>query len=149
MLTPVLTATMPVTYSWSPPQYLSNAAVSNPFASPPDDITYTFKITTDKGCSATDDVFVKVLKLPAIPNIFSPNGDGIHDNWVINYLDSYPGCTVDIYNRYGQLIWHSEGYSKPWDGTINGRPVPIGTYYYIVSPKNGRKQMAGYVDVIR
>ncbi|NOT52611.1 MAG: PKD domain-containing protein, partial [Chitinophagaceae bacterium] len=148
-LTPVLTATMPVTYLWIPSQYLNNAAISNPIASPPDDMTYTLRITTDKGCSATDNVFIKVLKMPAIPNIFSPNGDGIHDVWLIEYLDSYPGCTVDIFNRYGQPIYHSEGYSKPWDGTINGKPVPVGTYYYIVNPKNGRKQIAGYVDVIR
>lgn len=149
ILTPVLTATMPVTYQWTPSQYLNNPTIPNAIASPPDDITYTLRITTDKGCSATDQVFIKVLKLPAIPNIFSPNGDGTHDKWVIDYLDSYPGCTVDIFNRYGQLIWHSDGYTNPWDGTINGKPVPVGTYYYIVSPKNGRKQMAGYVDVIR
>jgi gliding motility-associated-like protein len=68
---------------------------------------------------------------------------------VIQYLETYPGATVDIFNRYGQLIYHSEGYTKPWDGTINGNPVPVGTYYYIVNPKNGRKQMSGYVDVIR
>jgi gliding motility-associated-like protein len=87
--------------------------------------------------------------MPAIPNIFSPNGDGVHDKWVIDYLDSYSGCTVDIFNRYGQRIFHSEGYANPWDGTINGQPVPVGTYYYIVNPKNGRKIMSGYVDVIR
>ncbi len=148
-LTPVLTATMPVTYLWSPPDHLDNPAIAFAVASPPEDKTYVLKITTDKGCSAKDDVFIKVLKLPAIPNIFSPNGDGIHDTWSIQYLESYPGCTVDIFNRYGQLIWHSEGYTNPWDGTIHGKAVPVGTYYYIVSPKNGRKQMSGYVDVIR
>ncbi len=149
MLTPVLTANMPVTYLWIPAQYLSDPNISNPIATPPDDKYYTFQVTTDKGCSATDQVFIKVLKLPAIPNIFSPNGDGIHDTWVIQYLESYPGCTVDIFNRYGQKIFESKGYTKPWDGTINGKPVPIGTYYYIVNPKNGRKIMSGYVDVIR
>ncbi len=149
MLTPVLTATMPVTYLWIPSQYLSDPTIPNTIARPPDDKTYTFQVTTDKGCSATDQVFIKVLKYPAIPNIFSPNGDGLHDTWVIQYLETYPGSTVDIYNRYGQHIYHSEGYSKPWDGTINGNPVPVGTYYYIVNPKNGRKIMSGYVDVIR
>lgn len=149
MLTPVLTATMPVTYLWTPQQYLSNPTIPNTIASPPDDITYMLKITTDKGCSDSDYVFIKVLKLPSIPNIFSPNGDGIHDKWVIQYLESYPGCTVDIFNRYGQRLYHSEGYSNPWDGTVNGKPVPVGTYYYIVDPKNGRKLMSGYVDIVR
>ncbi len=149
MLTPVLVTNVPVTYSWTPASYLDNPNISNPIATPPDDITYTLKVTSDKGCSKTDDVFIKVLKKPDIPNIFSPNGDGVHDTWVIKYLDSYPGCTVDIFNRYGQHIFHSEGYSTPWDGTVNGKPVPVGTYYYIVDPKNGRKQLSGYVDVIR
>jgi gliding motility-associated-like protein len=149
MLTPVLVTNMTVSYLWSPPQYLNNPAIPNTIASPPDDKYYTLTITSDKGCSTSDVVFIKVLKMPAIPNIFSPNGDGVHDKWVIDYLDSYSGCTVDIFNRYGQRIFHSEGYANPWDGTINGQPVPVGTYYYIVNPKNGRKIMSGYVDVIR
>jgi gliding motility-associated-like protein len=148
-LTPALNASMPVTYLWTPPTGLNNPSIPFVSASPTDDITYTLTVTTDKGCQASDQVFVKVLKAPVIPNIFSPNGDGVHDRWEIAYLESYPGCTVDIYNRYGQLIYHSVGYDKPWDGTINGKQVPIGTYYYIVDPKNGRKIMTGYVDVIR
>jgi len=112
-------------------------------------MTYTLTVTSDQGCKKSDNVFVKVLKAPLIPNIFSPNGDGIHDRWEIAFLESYPGCTVDIYNRYGQLVFHSVGYSKPWDGTVNGKPVPLGTYYYVVNPKNGRQQYSGYVDVIR
>ncbi|MER3497591.1 MAG: hypothetical protein C4308_02590, partial [Chitinophagaceae bacterium] len=47
------------------------------------------------------------------------------------------------------LIFHSDGYSKEWDGKVNGKPVPVGTYYYIIDPKNGRHRVAGYVDVIR
>lgn len=148
-LTPVLNANFPVNYLWSPATGLDNPAVADPKASPSDDITYTLTVTTDFGCSDQDQVFVKVLKSPVIPNIFSPNGDGVHDRWVINYLDTYPGATVEIYNRYGQLVYRSVGYTTPWDGTVNGKPVPVGTYYYIVDPKNGRKRMAGYVDVIR
>jgi gliding motility-associated-like protein len=148
-LTPALPIGITVTYQWSPATWLNNSTIAYTIASPPDDITYTLKITGDGGCSATDDVFIKVLKAPIIPNIFSPNGDGIHDKWQIGYLESYPGCTVDIFNRYGQLIYHSEGYTQPWDGTVHGQAVPIGTYYYIVDPKNGRKQISGYVDVIR
>ena len=148
-LTPSLNANFSITYLWTPSTGLNDPAKPSPAASPADDITYTLKVTSDKGCYTTDDVFVKVLKAPVIPNIFSPNGDRVHDNWEINYLESYPGCIVDIYNRYGQLIYHSIGYSKPWDGTINGKPAPIGTYYYIIDPKNGRKKVSGYVDIIR
>ena len=148
-LTPLNNNTMPVTFRWRPATYLSDSTVQSPIARPPDDIYYTYVITTDKGCSAQDVVFVKVLKAPIVPNIFSPNGDGVHDTWVLPYLDSYPGCTVEVVNRYGQSVFRSVGYTTPWDGTVNGKPVPVGTYYFVIDPKNGRKRLAGYVDIIR
>jgi gliding motility-associated-like protein len=144
-----LNASFPVTYLWEPPTGLSNAEISNPSASPDEDITYTLTVTSDKGCKNSDAVFVKVLKKPLIPNIFSPNGDGHHDRWEVPYLESYPGCTIDIVNRYGQPVYHAVGYSKPWDGKVNGKDVPVGTYYYVIDPKNGREKIAGYVDIIR
>jgi gliding motility-associated-like protein len=128
---------------------LSDSTILSPIARPTDDIFYTYFITTDKGCSAQDVVFVKVLKTPSVPNIFSPNGDGVHDTWIIPYLDTYPGCTVEVANRYGQVVFRSIGYPTPWDGKVNGNPVPVGTYYYVIDPKNGRKRIAGYVDIIR
>lgn len=138
-----------ISYVWTPATSLNNPVIVQPVTNTIDDITYTLKGTSADGCSASDDVFVKVLKTPTIPNTFSPNGDGIHDKWEIKYLESYPGATVEIYNRYGQLLFKSVGYSKPWDGTFKGSPLPAGTYYYIINPKNGRQQMAGFVDIIR
>ncbi len=139
-----------LTYLWTPNLYfISSNTILKPEIKGVDDIRYTLTVTARGGCADTSSVFIKVLKYPLIPNVFSPNGDGVHDRWVIGYLESYPGCTVDIYNRYGQLILHSEGYQTPWDGKVNGRDVPIGTYYYIVNPKNGRSILSGYVDVIR
>lgn len=148
-LTPALISGIPVSYLWTPSIGLQDPNIAAAVASPTEDITYTLTVTSDQGCTTSDMVFVEVLKKPNIPNIFSPNGDGVHDRWEIKYLDSYPGCTVDVYNRYGQLIYHTVGYGTPWDGTINGKSVPVGTYYYIVDPKNGRSKMSGYVDVIR
>ncbi|HEY2721968.1 MAG TPA: gliding motility-associated C-terminal domain-containing protein, partial [Chitinophagaceae bacterium] len=148
-LTPSVQTNYPVTYAWTPATWLNNAEAESPISKPHDDITYTLTVISDEGCTGSDAVFVKVLKTPEIPNIFSPNGDGIHDNWEISFLTSYPGCTVDVYNRYGQLIFHSIGYDKPWDGTVNGNSAPVGTYYYIIDPKNGRGKMSGYVDIIR
>ncbi|HAI84549.1 MAG TPA: hypothetical protein DCL43_12865, partial [Chitinophagaceae bacterium] len=86
---------------------------------------------------------------PEIPTAFSPNGDGINDTWIIKYLESYPGCTVEVFNRYGQSVFSSRGYATPWNGTYNGAVLPVGTYYYIVDPKNGRNKIAGYVTILR
>ena len=138
-----------LSYLWKPPTALNSTTIANPKATPTSDIFYTLQVTSREGCSDTDVVFVKVLLAPVIPNAFSPNGDGINDKWDITSLESYPGCTVEVYNRYGQIVYRSVGYSKPWDGTFSNKPVPAGTYYYIVNPKNGRQQLAGFVDVLR
>ena len=138
-----------LSYAWSPATALSNAAILQPQAAPVEDITYKLTVITSDGCKASDAVAITVLKMPRIPNAFSPNGDGIHDRWEIKYLNTYPGATVEVYNRYGQLVYKSAGYSQTWDGTFNGNPLPVGTYYYVINPKNGRAQMSGYVDIIR
>jgi gliding motility-associated-like protein len=85
----------------------------------------------------------------SIPNTFTPNGDGINDLWDINALQGYPGCTVSIYSRYGSLVYHSINYPKAWDGTYNGQKLPVGTYYYIIDLKNGKKPLSGFVTIVR
>ena len=137
-----------VSYRWSPTTGLNNSAIIQPTAAPVDDTYYTIKATSSDGCTSSDEVLVKVLKTPSVPNVFTPNGDGINDKWEIKYLESYPGCTVQIYNSYGQLVFESIGY-KPWDGSFKGKQLPAGTYYYIINPKNGRKPMSGFVDIVR
>jgi gliding motility-associated-like protein len=54
-----------------------------------------------------------------------------------------------VYNRYGQLVFHSENYSSPWDGKYNGNALPMATYYYIIDPKNNEKKIAGSVTLFK
>ena len=136
-------------FLWTPSAYLSSDTARYPKVTPPDDITYTLLLTGIGGCSVSDDVFIKVLKSPVVPNAFSPNGDGINDTWKIRYLESYPGASVQVYDRYGELVFNSINYTKDWDGTYNGKALPIGTYYYIIDPKNGRQKISGSVTIIR
>jgi gliding motility-associated-like protein len=139
-----------LTYAWTPTTNVDNPTSLQPRVSPLDDITYTLTAITTNNCRASDAVFVRVLKDLKVPNAFSPNGDGIFDRWLIEYLDSYPGAVVEVFNRYGQQVYRSENYdARGWDGTMNGKPLPIGTYYYIINPKNGRKQIQGSVTIIR
>jgi len=84
-----------------------------------------------------------------IPNTFTPNGDGINDTWNIKYLEFYPNCTVEVYNRWGEKVYSSIGYTVPWDGKYKGDNLPTGTYYYIINLKNGDKAVSGYVAIIR
>jgi len=85
-----------------------------------------------------------------VPNAFSPNGDGINDKWDITNLKDYPNCVVEVYNRYGQVVYRSfGGYQNPWDGTHNGSPLPVGTYYYIIEPKSGFPRTTGFVVMVK
>ncbi|WP_157682183.1 T9SS type B sorting domain-containing protein [Mucilaginibacter mallensis] len=84
-----------------------------------------------------------------IPNTFTPNGDGINDTWNIRYIENYPNCTVNIFNRYGTKLFTSVGYPIPWNGKYNGTNLPVGTYYYIINPGNGQDTVSGYVAIIR
>jgi gliding motility-associated-like protein len=136
-------------YLWSPSTGLDNPYIINPAASPVVTTTYKLNVTSANGCNANDSITVNVFIKIIVPNAFSPNGDGINDTWNITHLSDYPGCTVDVFNRYGQLLFHTEGYAKPWDGTYNNKPLPAGTYYYIINPKNGLQQMAGSVTILR
>ncbi len=151
----VLTATATgndLSYLWTGtplPLNLSSTTVLNPIASPQEDITYALTVTARGGCALTDYVFVKVLKYPEIPNTFTPNNDGIHDTWVIKYLDSYPNCFVQVFTRTGQLVFESKGYKKPWDGNKGTKLLPFDTYYYIIEPGSGRKPLTGYVTIVK
>ncbi len=136
-------------YLWTPASYLSSDTAVAPKATPVDDITYKLNITAEGGCTATDTIFIRVLKGPVVPNVFSPNGDGINDTWHIKYLDGYPGATLDVYDRGGQLLLHSVGYDREWDGTYQGKALAVGTYYYIINPRNGKPVISGSVTIIK
>lgn len=137
-------------YYWSPTTYLSNPASLTPVATPTDDITYTLYATTGTPCNyeVSDKVFIRVYKKVTVPNTFTPNGDGVNDNWDIEALITYPESLTQVFNRYGQMVYQSNGYSKPWDGRQNGKPVPEGTYYYRIDLKNGQV-LSGWVAILR
>ena len=90
-----------------------------------------------------------IKEKPFIPNVFSPNGDGINDVWQIDFLWNHPECRVEIFDRNGQKIYSSIGYSSPWNGTYNGHPLPVATYYYIIDLRNGDGLFSGPVTILR
>ena len=136
-------------YSWSPVDGLSDPTIANPIANPASTTTYTLTVTSSGGCTSSVPVTVSVLAQITVPTAFTPNGDGVNDYWNIAHLSEYPSCTVDVFNRGGQLIFHSMGYGKPWAGTYNGASLPTGTYYYIIDLRDGRQKLSGEVTIIR
>ncbi len=140
-----------LTYKWIPSTGLSRDDIPDPIASPIEDIIYTLTVTSDQACVSMDNVRIKVLKQPEVPNAFSPNNDGMNDLWNVKYLESYVNASVKVFSRYGGIVYQSnKGYSKPWNGQFNGLDLPVGTYYYIIDPKTkGRKVISGAVTILR
>ena len=136
-------------FQWQPGLFLNSDTILKPTCSPLQDIEYRLLVSNAEGCESADSVFIKVLIKPKVPNVFSPNGDGIYDTWQIKYLIEYPNSRIQVFSRSGQLVFQSVGYGTAWDGTWKGQPLPIGTYYYIIQPGLGLEVIRGSVSLIR
>ncbi|MEO8587785.1 MAG: gliding motility-associated C-terminal domain-containing protein [Flavobacteriales bacterium] len=139
------------TFLWTPDSALTSGAVSNPLGHPSVTTWFTVLVTAPNGCQDLDSVLVTVIPEVVIPSGFTPNGDGWNDVWVIDYIDLFPLCEVEVYNRWGELLFQSVGYKQPWDGRYNDGFVPVGTYYYVVKLNDPRFPDAytGPLTVIR
>ena len=138
-----------VHYLWSPNVDMNSDTVKNPVVTGDQDITYTLTITDKRGCVAASSVRVIVSPQLTISNAFTPNGDGINDRWDVVGLVAYEKATIDVFNRYGQKVFHSLGYATPWDGTYNGSPLPMGVYYYVINTNVKNQVLSGSLTIIR
>lgn len=121
---------------WAPQPYVSNPGILQPRALSPRDTSFILTVTSGDGCGlARDTMRLKVYKNIDIPNVFSPNGDGINDVWQIPALQAYPAHQVTIFDRYGRVLFNDKKF-KGWDGTVNGKPLAIGTYYFVIDGKD-------------
>ena len=124
-------------YVWTPATYLDNAGIANPVATITnagiDSIKYLVRVTTPEGCNSSDDIIVRVFKNGPdiyVPSGFTPNGDGLNDLLRPALIGIEKFEFFNIYNRWGQLIFHTSTRNAGWDGTINGAAQPSGTYVY-------------------
>jgi len=138
----------PISFKWTPSTYLNDDTILNPTViHPKSNIIYKLTATTPYGCSVESETSITVpLK---IPNVLTPNGDGIEDNWEIEGIDNYPNCFIQVFNRLGALIFLSNGYPQAWDGTFHGLNLPAATYYYVIDLKDGSPLLSGYVTIIK
>lgn len=125
-------------YEW----FISNVETPNAYQRYNDEnLRYTFEktgeykvklIATSNTCEYTDSLNVRVIEsYIEAPNAFTPNGDGINDEWRVAYksIERYQ-CIVQ--NRWGRTVFKSTDPGKGWDGTIGGKPAAEGTYYYVI-----------------
>lgn len=125
-------------WSWTPATNLSCSNCPAPLATPRMQTEYTVQVRTAQGCTASDNVVLKLQCAPEhihIPDAFTPNKDGKNDVFyplgsgvnVVKYLR--------IFNRWGEMVFERTNFgihdrAAGWDGTFKGLPAPAGTYVY-------------------
>jgi gliding motility-associated-like protein len=129
-----------VKWDWSPAKYLSCLNCATPKATPLEPMNYTVTVSNAQGCTASDTVSVKLFCSESrinIPNAFTPNNDGINDQFFIKGQGITTLNHLRIYNSWGTLVFERtnlkiDDKSAAWDGKYKGEPVPMGVYVYFV-----------------
>ena len=139
-----------VNYFWTPLEFLDNPSIVRPTTKPNTDIAYTLHAVSGLGCGvSTDTVLIKVYNNLFIPNAFTPDGNGNNDRWEIKALAAYPQAKVLLFNRFGELVFSSNGATDYWDGTYKGKKAAAGAYVYVIDLKNGSPVIKGEVLIVR
>ncbi|MBI4645033.1 MAG: gliding motility-associated C-terminal domain-containing protein, partial [Bacteroidia bacterium] len=138
-------------YLWSPSTWLSDIRIEDPTAEPDVTIMYYLTVTAENGCINLDSVLIRVIPALFIPSGFTPNNDGDNDDWDIGYSEFYPDMEVQVFNRWGKELFYERGYTEKWDGTYKGKPLPAGTYYYIIKLNDelNTEPITGPITIIR
>jgi len=122
-------------FSWSPGNGLSSSIQLNPVANPLVTTVYTLSATDSNGCMAADTMRLEVTNIfeVLIPNAFSPNQDGVNDNFgIVRTKGVKELLEFKIYNRWGQLIFETNDTNTRWDGSFKGTPQEMGVYVYYI-----------------
>lgn len=112
--------------------------------------------TTDKGCVDTVVKFIEVNEDLSvyIPNTFTPNGDGVNDMFMVKgtgmKIDNF---SMDIFDRWGTLLYSTKEITKGWDGSAKGAQLPVGAYVYKIKVvgenSQGKKEYVGHVTLMK
>jgi gliding motility-associated-like protein len=122
----------------------------------PGEQTISLRVENSDGCEAIDEINILGCEediLGDITNVFTPNGDFVHDTWVINKLEQFQSAKIEVFDRWGRRVFYLEkGYSEnaAWDGTFNGKELPMDNYYYIIDLYgDGSKLIKGNVAIVK
>jgi gliding motility-associated-like protein len=112
---------------------------------------YLYGTDETKKCPGYDEVivFVEPSDEVVIYNTFTPNGDGNNDTWYIGNIHKYPENRLEVYNRYGKLVFKANGYNNNWDGRVSGEDLPSGTYFYDLSLGSGEAKHHGTITIVK
>lgn len=132
------------TYLWS------NGETMNPINLSLFPGVYSVGVTDENSCQVDTAFHIAAMSADCIPNVFTPNNDGVNDIWNLEDAFLYLDTEIKVYGRYGKLIFKSEGYSIPWDGTNqSGNAVEDGAYFYVIDLGHNIEKIKGTVSIIR
>jgi len=137
---------------WTPAVGLSSTSTLNPVANPSVTTTYKLDAFTANNCNCSNTITVTVISEIYIPNAFTPDGNGINDVFRIPAGSPITLKNLQVYNRYGNLVFYTSNISSGWDGTFKRSQSPAGAYNYIIEGLNDKGQsilLTGSVLLIR
>lgn len=146
-----LTATGDGSMTWSPPLWINDTIGPTVVVWPETSTTYTVTLTDTNGCKAIDQVTVFLNSSLYVPNTFTPNADGINDQFFALGKDLRT-FRLYVFNRWGEKIFETERLEGRWDGTYQGVESPIDTYVWRVdySGMDGKEHtLFGHVNLVR
>jgi gliding motility-associated-like protein len=152
-LNPYITGNTELAYQWIPDLFLNNSTLSNPNSEPEEDIVYTLLVTDENECVASDSISIHVKTNDLIIyNVITPNNDGKNEKWIIENISNYRNNKVYVFNRNGNKLYEAENYNNEtafWNAVYSGKPVPAGTYYYLIDIGDNHDLIKGYLTIVR
>ena len=133
-------------YQWNPPLGLDNPLIPRPLAKPIQTTTYFIRATGPNNCVAVDTITLNVINIIYVPNIFTPNADGLNDTWDISGLETYPDVEISIFNRWGNMVYYAKGNNqKSFDGIFQEKPLPEDTYAFVINTNHKEYVVRGTI----
>lgn len=112
---------------------------------------YYLEVQDQNGCVRVDTFFINTSTIDCIdpPNAFTPDGDGYNDTWILENIQNYEGATIQIFNKWGTVIFESDHNYEPWDGTYQGNILPSATYYYVIDLNRESAPYTGPLTIVK
>jgi gliding motility-associated-like protein len=109
----------------------------------------TIKLSVSNQCGEEISENDLIIEDCVIPNVITPNGDGLNDFFITKYAEIYNDVNISILNRWGKLVYEASNYQNQWNGlNSNGSKLNGGTYYYFITYNQGIGKTKGTVQII-
>lgn len=140
------------TYVWTLNENLSCDTCQRTIANPDRNFTYIITLTDTNGCQATDQVILIYDGIIYVPNTFTPNDGDSFNPMFLAVGENINNFKMEIFDRWGELIFTSNSIQQGWDGKYLNQVCPIGTYtwkIYYSDFKNKQKEIIGHINLVR